>query len=164
VTIWICRWRMNTLVTSQYQPRLSSITKIFSRRISQSDWNIQIKLNYTEMLLRSIPSHQFQCQAVATKQDILVNKIYWSHIYIKNKINRHTCVLHAVLIVFYLTSKGLHKIYNKILFPIKQSWFSFVTSVFCLPACSMVLIFGLYLLYKCIYIYIYIHNVCIMNF
>jgi len=21
VTIWICRWRMNTLVTSQYQPR-----------------------------------------------------------------------------------------------------------------------------------------------
>jgi len=33
VTIWICHWRMNTLVTSQYQPRLSSITKIFSRRI-----------------------------------------------------------------------------------------------------------------------------------
>ena len=26
--------------------RLSSITKIFSRQISQSDWNIQIKLNY----------------------------------------------------------------------------------------------------------------------
>jgi hypothetical protein len=46
VTIWICRWRMNTLVTSQYQPRLSSIAKMFSRRISQSDWNIQIKLNY----------------------------------------------------------------------------------------------------------------------
>ena len=49
VTIWIYRWRMNTLVTSQYQPRLSSITKIFSRRISQSDWNIQIKLNYLHM-------------------------------------------------------------------------------------------------------------------
>ena len=46
MTIWICRWRMNTLVTSQYQPRLSSITNIFPRRISQSDWNIQIKLNY----------------------------------------------------------------------------------------------------------------------
>ena len=46
MTIWICRWRMNTLVTSQYQPRLSSITKICSRRISQSDWSIQIKLNY----------------------------------------------------------------------------------------------------------------------
>jgi hypothetical protein len=31
VTIWICRWRMNTLVTSQwYQPRLLSITKILS--------------------------------------------------------------------------------------------------------------------------------------
>ena len=44
--LWICRWRMNTLVTSQYQPRLSSIAKIFSRWISQSDWNIQIKLNY----------------------------------------------------------------------------------------------------------------------
>ena len=42
MTIWICRWRMNTLVTSQYQPRLSNITKIFSRRISQSHWNIQI--------------------------------------------------------------------------------------------------------------------------
>ena len=37
---------MKTLVTSQYQPRLSSITKIFSRRISQSDRNIQIKFNY----------------------------------------------------------------------------------------------------------------------
>ena len=50
MAIWICRWRMNMLVTSQYQPRLSSITKIFSRRISQSDWNIQIKLNYTRLL------------------------------------------------------------------------------------------------------------------
>jgi len=30
-TIWICRWRMNMLMTSQYQPRLSSIT-IFSPR------------------------------------------------------------------------------------------------------------------------------------
>ena len=37
---------MNTLVTSQYQPRLSSMTNIFSRRISKSDQNIQIKLNY----------------------------------------------------------------------------------------------------------------------
>ena len=46
MTIWICRWQMNMLVTSQYQPRLSSITKIFSRRINQSDWNFQIKLNY----------------------------------------------------------------------------------------------------------------------
>jgi hypothetical protein len=27
--------------------QLSSITKMFSRRISQSDWNIQIKLNYS---------------------------------------------------------------------------------------------------------------------
>ena len=49
-TISICRWRMNTLVTSQYQPRLSSITKIFSRRISQSDCSIQIKLNYYVIL------------------------------------------------------------------------------------------------------------------
>ena len=31
VTIWICRWRMNTLVTLQYQPRLSSITIIVCR-------------------------------------------------------------------------------------------------------------------------------------
>ena len=52
--IWICRWRMNKLVTSQYQPRLSSITKIFSRRISQSDWNIQIKLNYSPLNNRVI--------------------------------------------------------------------------------------------------------------
>ena len=37
---WTRWWRHND------QPRLSSITKIFSRRISQSDWNIQIKLNY----------------------------------------------------------------------------------------------------------------------
>ena len=41
---------MNTLVTSQYQPRLSSITKKFSRRISQSDCSIQIKLNYIRVL------------------------------------------------------------------------------------------------------------------
>ena len=39
---------MNMLVTSQYQPRLSSITKIFSKRISQSDCSIQVKLNYKE--------------------------------------------------------------------------------------------------------------------
>jgi len=50
VTIWICRRWMNTLVTSQYQPKLSSIAKIFSRRISQSDCSIQIKLNYIIML------------------------------------------------------------------------------------------------------------------
>jgi hypothetical protein len=46
MTIWICRWRMNMLVTPQYQPRLSSITNIFSKRISRSDCSIQIKLNY----------------------------------------------------------------------------------------------------------------------
>ena len=46
LTIWICLWRMNTLVTSQYQPRLSGITKIVCRWISQSDCSIQIKLNY----------------------------------------------------------------------------------------------------------------------
>ena len=45
----MCRWRMNMLVTSQYQPRLSGIAKIFSRLISQSDWKIQIKLNYIRM-------------------------------------------------------------------------------------------------------------------
>jgi hypothetical protein len=50
VTIWICRWQMNMLVTSQYQPRLSSITKISSRQISQSDCSIQTKLNYSEMI------------------------------------------------------------------------------------------------------------------
>jgi hypothetical protein len=42
----LMRWRMNMLVTSQYQPRLSSITNFFSRRISQSDCSIHIKLNY----------------------------------------------------------------------------------------------------------------------
>jgi hypothetical protein len=34
------------LVTPQYQPRLSSITNIFSKPISQSDCSIQIKLDY----------------------------------------------------------------------------------------------------------------------
>jgi hypothetical protein len=58
VTIWIDRWRMNTLVTSQYQHRLSSITKIFSRRISQSDWNIQTKLNYIQLLLHYVKNAQ----------------------------------------------------------------------------------------------------------
>ena len=60
MTIWICRWQMSTLVTSQYQPRLSSVTKIFSRPISQSDWNIQIKLYHIidnrilQLIVRSI--------------------------------------------------------------------------------------------------------------
>ena len=36
---------MNMLVTSQNQPRLSSITKIVFKRINQSDCSIQIKLN-----------------------------------------------------------------------------------------------------------------------
>ena len=35
----------NILVTSQYQPRLLSISNVFSRWISQSDCNIHIKLN-----------------------------------------------------------------------------------------------------------------------
>jgi hypothetical protein len=52
VTIWICRWRMNTLVTPLCQPRLSSIAKFSPRRISQSDWNIQIKLNYLHISMR----------------------------------------------------------------------------------------------------------------
>jgi hypothetical protein len=52
VTVWICRWRMNMLVTSQCQPSLSSITKIFSKRISQSDCSIQIKLNYFSIFLK----------------------------------------------------------------------------------------------------------------
>ena len=41
---------MNMLVTSQYQPRLSSIAKIFSKRIIQPDCSIKIKLNYIGMI------------------------------------------------------------------------------------------------------------------
>ena len=44
---------MNMLVASQYQSRLSSITKIFSRRISQSDRSIQIKLNYYYIIIQT---------------------------------------------------------------------------------------------------------------
>ena len=51
---------MNTLVTSQYQPRLSSIAKIFSRRISQSDCSIQIKLNYYR-IISNIPTDIKKC-------------------------------------------------------------------------------------------------------
>jgi hypothetical protein len=40
----------NEYKTSQYQPRLSSITIFFSRRISQSDCSIHIKLNYMQLL------------------------------------------------------------------------------------------------------------------
>jgi hypothetical protein len=40
---------MNTLVTVQYQTRLSSIANIFSKGISQSDCSIQIKLNYIDL-------------------------------------------------------------------------------------------------------------------
>jgi hypothetical protein len=53
ITIIACDYlslRMNMLVTSQYQPRLSSITKIFSRRIRQSDCSIQIKINYSRLV------------------------------------------------------------------------------------------------------------------
>jgi hypothetical protein len=59
VTIWIYRWRMNTLVTWQYQSRISSITKIFFRRIRQSDWNIQIKLNYLSIFQEGIVSTRY---------------------------------------------------------------------------------------------------------
>jgi len=59
VTIWICRWRANTLVTSQYQPRLSSKTKILSRRISQSDWNIQIKFNYMYIFIHQLCDFEY---------------------------------------------------------------------------------------------------------
>jgi len=42
------------LVTSQYQPRLSSIAKKNSRQISQSDCSIQIKLNYLRLFCNII--------------------------------------------------------------------------------------------------------------
>ena len=38
------------MVTSQYQPRLSSVSQFFSRRISQLDCSIHIKLNYQILL------------------------------------------------------------------------------------------------------------------
>ena len=53
--IWICRWWINMLVTSQYQFMLSSIAKIFSRQISQSDCSIQIKLNYYYVIQTYLP-------------------------------------------------------------------------------------------------------------
>ena len=87
ITIISCDYFNFSLATSQYQTRLSrfqdfidntrthkcvtwghniytvlqlsSITKIFSRRISQSDWNIQIRLNYYPLnkLYLTIPGH-----------------------------------------------------------------------------------------------------------
>ena len=53
---------MNTLMTSQYQPMLSSITKILSRRISQSDCRIQIKLNCIYMI-KTITVITFLCSS-----------------------------------------------------------------------------------------------------
>jgi hypothetical protein len=57
ITIISCEYlnlSLNMLATSKYQPRLSSITKIFSKWISQSDCSIQIKLNYIYMNKKSI--------------------------------------------------------------------------------------------------------------
>jgi hypothetical protein len=72
---WICHWRMNTLVTSQYQLRLSSITKIFSRRISQSDWNIQIKLNYKYLTITSVEIKMVLCsEMVSVLASIVVDR------------------------------------------------------------------------------------------
>ena len=74
--IWICRWRMNTLVTSQYQPRLSNIANIFSRRIIQSDLNIQIKLNYIKLisvkylLIRKFRNYQTKTSVAVPSQDL----------------------------------------------------------------------------------------------
>jgi hypothetical protein len=48
--IWIFKSDWLIRLEAIYQPRLSSITKISSRRISQSDWNIQIKLNYSDIM------------------------------------------------------------------------------------------------------------------
>ena len=61
------------VVTSQYQHRLSSIMKFFSRHISQSDCNIHVKLNYIQMqrtfpnmrLGPSGPCIQCQCLSVS---------------------------------------------------------------------------------------------------
>ena len=63
------------VVTSQYQPRLSSIIKFFSRQISQSDCNIHVKLNYMQMqrtfpnmrLGPSGPCIQCQCLSVSMR-------------------------------------------------------------------------------------------------
>jgi hypothetical protein len=57
---------MNTLVTSQYQPRLSSIAKKFSRQISQSDCSIQIKLNYFFNLTDDLKTHKSRLEQEIT--------------------------------------------------------------------------------------------------
>ena len=72
VTIWICRWRRNMLVTSQYQSRLSSITKFFSRQISQSDCSIQIKLNYYLLTHTKSNTHANWSEIL-----VLVNRMIW---------------------------------------------------------------------------------------
>ena len=45
MTIWICRWRMNILVTSQYQPRLSST--IDSRYLKFDGTMEKIRVNHS---------------------------------------------------------------------------------------------------------------------
>ena len=58
------------LVMSQYQPRLSSITKIISWRISQSDCSIQIKLNYYQLsLIKKISEETYSSTRVKTNQN-----------------------------------------------------------------------------------------------
>ena len=67
---------MNMLVTSQYQPRLSSITKNFSKTISQSYCSIQIKLNYSGIIrsCKSRKDRQCNSQKKNTKGQTIICK------------------------------------------------------------------------------------------
>jgi hypothetical protein len=98
--IWISR--MNTLVTSQYQTRLSSIIKIFCRRIRQSDWNIQIKLDYFK--IQNVNSHNYvfirTCPALDTPcTSFLSHLTYLRRTNIKTNIKISALLLYILIIL-----------------------------------------------------------------
>jgi hypothetical protein len=74
----ICRWWMNTLVTSQYQPRLSRITNLFFRWIRQSDCSIHIRLNYSLISLNDQTRHEFSWLYFSNNLNAIYSHL-WEH-------------------------------------------------------------------------------------
>ena len=102
MTIWICRWRMNTLVTSQYQTRLSSITKVFSRRISQSD--SKIKLNYSNIRSTLLTICQFPF--IILNLSFFVTRIMRLSWYSNPRVNIFYSYWWLSLTIFYAAGNG----------------------------------------------------------
>jgi hypothetical protein len=77
MTIWTCRWRMNTLMTSQYQPRTQIIK--YNQNVLQADQPIRLQYsNQIKLLLIMIKKRLFKRE----RCNLYAKFVSWTAIFI----------------------------------------------------------------------------------